>query len=67
MWAILSPDLETARIYGTLRGSTRQATRTTVSRMNDLWIAALCVQHSIPLLTNDRGFDVIPDLTVIHW
>jgi len=33
----------------------------------DVWIAALCIQHDVPLLTNDRGFDTIPELTVIHW
>lgn len=67
MWGILSPDLATARVYGKLRGSTGQSPRITVARMNDLWIAALCIQHSLPLLTNDRGFDVIPGLMVIHW
>lgn len=35
--------------------------------MNDLWIAALCLQHALPLLTNDRGFDTIDGLAVIHW
>jgi tRNA(fMet)-specific endonuclease VapC len=67
MWDILSPDLGTARVYGQIRGATGRAPRTTVARLNDLWIAALCVQHSLPLLTNDRGFDAIPDLIVIHW
>ena len=37
------------------------------SKMNDLWIAALCLQHTLPLLTNDRGFDSIEGLRVIHW
>ena len=37
------------------------------SKMNDFWIAALCIQHGLPLLTNDKGFDNIPGLTVIHW
>jgi predicted nucleic acid-binding protein len=35
--------------------------------VNDLWIAALCIQHSLPLLTNDRGFNGIENLEVIHW
>jgi tRNA(fMet)-specific endonuclease VapC len=66
-WSILSPDFSTARLYGRLSGSAGRAPRITVARMNDLWIAALCIQHSLPLLTNDRGFDVIPDLIVMHW
>lgn len=65
-WPVLHPDLSTARVYGQLRGRTGSAP-VTPSRLNDLWIAALCLQHSVPLLTNDRGFDVIPGLTLIHW
>jgi predicted nucleic acid-binding protein len=34
---------------------------------HDLWIAALCVQHKLPLLSNDRDFDGIEGLEVIHW
>ena len=37
------------------------------SKVNDLWIAALCIQHNLPLLTHDRGFDHIAGLTVVHW
>jgi len=34
---------------------------------NDLWIAALCRQHSLPLLSRDRHFDVIPGLRRVAW
>jgi tRNA(fMet)-specific endonuclease VapC len=34
---------------------------------NDLWIAALCRQHSLPLLSRDRHFDVISGLRRIAW
>lgn len=64
-WTLLFPDLATARIYGRLRGEVRDALST--SRMNDLWIAAICLQYELPLLTNDRGFTAIPGLTVINW
>jgi len=33
----------------------------------EVWIAALCIQYKMPLLTNDGGFDHIDGLTVIHW
>lgn len=66
-WKILHPDLATARVYGKLRGAAGEVPRITAGRVNDLWIAALCVQHSLPLLTNDRGFDAIAGLLVIHW
>ncbi len=34
---------------------------------NDLWIAALCRQHSLPLLSRDRHFDVVKGLERIDW
>jgi len=66
-WTVLAPDAETAREYGRLRARLREMPRISQSRMNDLWIAALCLQHSVPLLTNDRGFATVPGLTVVHW
>jgi tRNA(fMet)-specific endonuclease VapC len=34
---------------------------------NDLWIAALCRQHALPLLSRDHHFDVVPLLRRISW
>jgi tRNA(fMet)-specific endonuclease VapC len=34
---------------------------------NDLWIAALCREHSLPLLSHDRHFDVVKGLKRIDW
>jgi predicted nucleic acid-binding protein len=34
---------------------------------NDLWIAALCRQHSLPLLSRDRHFDLLPSIKRIGW
>lgn len=34
---------------------------------HDIWIAALCLQHQLPLLTNDSLFDQVSALEVIHW
>lgn len=34
---------------------------------NDLWIAALCGQHALPLLSQDRHFDFVPGLRRIGW
>jgi tRNA(fMet)-specific endonuclease VapC len=35
--------------------------------VNDLWIAALCRQHKLPLLSRDRHFDVVRDLKRVDW
>jgi predicted nucleic acid-binding protein len=34
---------------------------------NDLWIAALCRQHSLPLLSRDHHFDQVTGLKRIGW
>ena len=34
---------------------------------NDLWIAALCRQHSLPLLSRDRHFDLVAGTKRIDW
>lgn len=34
---------------------------------NDLWIAALCRQHHLPLLSRDRHFDAVPGVARVEW
>lgn len=34
---------------------------------NDLWIAALCRQHRMPVLSRDKHFDAVPGLRRITW
>lgn len=34
---------------------------------NDIWIAALCRQHSLPLLSRDSHFDLIAGTRQIGW
>ena len=34
---------------------------------NDIWIAALCRQHELPLLSRDRHFDIISGIQRIEW
>jgi predicted nucleic acid-binding protein len=34
---------------------------------NDLWIAASCRQHSLPLLSRDRHFDFVPGIKRLSW
>jgi tRNA(fMet)-specific endonuclease VapC len=34
---------------------------------NDVWIAALCRQHSLPLLSRDRHFDLVSGTKRIGW
>ncbi|MGA9963819.1 MAG: type II toxin-antitoxin system VapC family toxin [Terriglobales bacterium] len=34
---------------------------------NDVWIAALCRQHGLPLLSRNRHFDLVPGNKRIGW
>jgi tRNA(fMet)-specific endonuclease VapC len=34
---------------------------------NDIWIAALCRQHALPLLSRDRHFDLVAGIKRIGW
>ncbi len=34
---------------------------------NDIWISALCRQHSLPLLSRDRHFDLVARNKRIGW
>jgi tRNA(fMet)-specific endonuclease VapC len=67
----LLPNRETISHYAHIRVAVpfppSISRRREIHLLNDLWIAALCVQHRLPLLTNDRDFDGIEGLDVIHW
>jgi tRNA(fMet)-specific endonuclease VapC len=34
---------------------------------NDAWIAALALQHRLPVLSRDQHFDVVPNLARTSW
>jgi tRNA(fMet)-specific endonuclease VapC len=34
---------------------------------NDLWIAAVCRQYSLPLLSRDRHFDLVSGIRRLDW
>lgn len=35
--------------------------------INDIWIAALCVQYDLPLLTSDSDFKKLPQVKLIQF
>lgn len=34
---------------------------------NDLWIAAVCMEHNLPLATADGHFDFVEGLRIYSW
>lgn len=59
----LAADVETARVYADVRHRLKAAG--TPLPENDVWIAAVCIQHGLTLITFDRHFDRVEGLTVV--
>ena len=60
---VIYPDLETLAIYGKI-GAQLQRSGLSVPT-NDLWNAALALQHDLPLLAADAHFARVPGLSVV--
>lgn len=58
--SVLYPDRLTLRHHATLRMQLHAAG--TPIPVNDLWIAALVVQHGLSLVTRDAHFNAIPQI-----
>lgn len=57
---VLWADEGTTHVYADVFGALKRLGRPI--RTNDLWIAALCIQHGLPLYTRDRHFDSVERL-----
>ena len=62
---VLSVTADTTVAYASLRVELRKAGRPIPA--NDAWIAALAMEHGLPVLSRDTHFDVIPGLQRIGW
>ena len=62
---VLDVDEETTRSYASIGLELKKRGKPIPT--NDLWIAALCRQHSLPLLSRDKHFDLVPGLRRIDW
>ena len=61
---VVLPDEETTFHYGAVYRQLR--TQGTPIPTNDMWIAALVLQHGLVLLHRDRHFDHLPQLATIR-
>ena len=64
-YRILDVDQETTIYYATLRTELKKAG--TPIPANDVWVAALCRQYKLPILSRDRHFDIVAGLRRIDW
>lgn len=56
---------ETTFAYASIRVALKQSGRPIPA--NDAWIAALALQHRLPVLSRDEHFDAVPDLERQRW
>ena len=62
---VLAITVETTVPYASLRTTLKQIGRPIPA--NDAWIAALAMQHGLPILSRDEHFDGLPDVRRIGW
>lgn len=62
---VLSIDAETAKHYATIRHALKKAGKPIPG--NDLWIAALAMQHDQQIISCDAHFDFVKGVKRIKW
>jgi tRNA(fMet)-specific endonuclease VapC len=62
---VLPIEVDTARHYAALRLDLKRRGRPVPS--NDVWIAALAVEHGLQVVSRDEHFDVITGVHRIGW
>ncbi len=62
---VLGCDMETARIYGDVKNALRIKGHPIPE--NDIWIAAVAIQHNLTLVSRDGHFNEIENLKVVVW
>lgn len=62
---ILNTSDQTALIYGRLKKELKS--KGTPIPENDIWIGALAIEHTIPLVTRDSHFALLPEIQLINW
>lgn len=62
---VLRVDEDTSVHYARIRAELKKAGHPIPS--NDLWIAALCSQFRLPLMSQDKHFDSVQHLKRIGW
>jgi predicted nucleic acid-binding protein len=64
-YRVLDVDEDTAISYAAIRSELKRAGTPIPS--NDVWIAALCRQHSLSVISRDQHFDLVRGIERINW
>lgn len=62
---VLSPDEYTSRLYGQIKAGLKS--NGTPIPENDIWIAAIAIQYDLILVSRDRHFNHIKNLSLEAW
>lgn len=62
---VLEVSARTSSVYALVRQQLRTAG--TPIPENDVWIAAIAIEHGLPLATRDRHFNVVKGLELVGW
>ena len=62
---VLPVDERTAEVYAQLREDLRDRGRPIPE--NDMWIAALALQHEVPVISRDDHFDEVRQIVRVAW
>jgi tRNA(fMet)-specific endonuclease VapC len=63
--ALLAPDDATSELYGRIGADLQRKGKKIPT--NDLWIAAMALQHNLPLAARDFHFSQVTGLTILQW
>ena len=62
---ILKPDLQTLPHYSKIRYELKNAG--TPIPANDIWISAIARQYKLPILSKDKHFDLVSEISRHEW
>ena len=63
--SILDTDINTSKIYGEVKNKLRIKGKPIPD--NDIWISAIAIQHSVTLVTRDRHFENVDNISLEVW
>lgn len=64
-YEVLYVDTDTTSVYGKIKAELRKKGRPIPE--NDIWIAAIAMQHGLILITRDNHFSEVEGLSVEKW
>ncbi len=62
---VLNCDTDTAKWYGKIKNRLREKGRTIPE--NDIWVAAIALQHDLILVSRDKHFEKVEELKLERW